>query len=559
MSDPADLALPPVLDPPDHDRTAPDRAVPDDPAGVQESAAVRKPAGAPGPERLYAPEHVRAPEHRRGSEQPPAPEPVLDPADGAFARDPYPYYAALRSQGPVTRVALANGTHAWLVTGYEQSRAVLADPRFSNVPPQGAGRHKPDSPAQRARACLARHMLNSDAPDHSRLRRLTAAAFAPRRVDALRPRIARLTDGLIADVAARLEDGGTADLVDAFAFPLPVLVIGEVLGVPEEDRGDLRRWTYRVGSPADALERGAVDEAWTSLYGYFTGLIAEKRRRPGEDLFSALVHDSSEGGLDDGELLAMAFLLLFAGYETTMNLLASASLLLLAHPRELEAALREGPGRWAAVVEETLRHASPLEGTTWRRTTEEVDLGGGAVVPAGASVLAVLAAANRDPSRYPDPDAFRPERYVAGSGAHLSAASGAGSGRGPDGDSMSGLSMSGLSVDGSGIDGSGMDGSGMDGSGMDGSGADCSGADVSDAGGAGAAGGQRRAAPHVAFGHGPHFCVGSRLARLEAAIALPRLFAAFPGLRLAADPAELPYRPGLLVRGPRRVPVTAAR
>ncbi|WP_245239469.1 cytochrome P450, partial [Streptomyces sp. MZ04] len=337
----------------------------------------------------------------------------LDPADPAFARDPYPYYARLRGQGPAVRVPLANGTHAWLVTGYEETRAVLADPRFSNVPPPDAGRPKADSPARQARACLARHMLNSDAPDHTRLRRLTAAAFTPRRVDALRPRIEELTAGLLADVAERARRDGSVDLVDAFAFPLPVLVIGEVLGVPEADRADLRDWTYRVGSPADALTPGAVDDAWTSLHAYFTELIARKRRAPGPDLFSALTHDATEGGLDDGELLAMAFLLLFAGYETTMNLLASASLLLLTHPEELSAARRD-PARWPAVVEETLRHASPLEGTTWRRTTEEVDLGGGAVIPAGASVLAVLAAASRDPRHFPDPDAFRPDRYLAG-------------------------------------------------------------------------------------------------------------------------------------------------
>ncbi|GAA3106248.1 cytochrome P450 [Streptomyces rectiviolaceus] len=418
----------------------------------------------------------------------------LDPADPAFARDPYPYYAHLRGQGPAVRVPLANGTHAWLVTGYEATRAVLADPRFSNVPPQGAGRPKGDSrdsPAQRARACLARHMLNTDAPDHTRLRRLTTAAFAPRRVDALRARIEELTAGLLREMELRLRRDGSVDLVDAFAFPLPVLVIGEVLGVPEADRADLRAWTYRVGSPADALEPGAVDEAWTGLHAYFTELIARKRRAPGSDLFSALTQDAlprdpaeSGGGLDDGELLAMAFLLLFAGYETTMNLLASASLLLLTHPGELAAAHRD-PARWPAVVEETLRHASPLEGTTWRHTTEEVDIGDGVVIPAGASVLAVLAAANRDPRHFPDPDAFRPGRYLAGAG-------------------------------------------------------------------------DTRTAPHAAFGHGPHFCLGSRLARLEATIALPRLLAAFPGLRLTADPAQLPYRPGLLVRGPRRVPVTTA-
>ncbi len=410
---------------------------------------------------------------------------MLDPADPGFARCPYPYYARLREQGPAARVALANGTHAWLVTGYEHVRAVLADPRFSNVPPRGAGRPRPDSPAQRARDCLARHMLNSDAPDHTRLRRLTSAAFSPRRVDALRPRIEKLTTELVAETAARLENGAVVDLVDAFAFPLPVLVIGEVLGLPEADRDDLREWTYRVGSPVDALPAGAVEEAWTRLHAYFTDLIGHKRREPGEDLFSALVHDATEGGLDDGELLSMAFLLLFAGYETTMNLLASAVLLLLTHPGELAAARRDA-ARWTAVVEETLRHASPLEGTTWRRTTQEVDLGDGVRIPAGASVLAVLAAANRDPARFPDPDAFRPDRQLP-------------------------------AADGT------------------------------------------RPAPHLAFGYGPHFCVGSRLARLEAAVALPLLFDALPGLRLAEDPATLPYRPGLLVRGPRRLPVRTAR
>ncbi|MFF9815324.1 cytochrome P450 [Streptomyces sp. NPDC014006] len=409
---------------------------------------------------------------------------MLDPADPAFARDPYPYYARLRTQGPAVRVALANGTHAWFVTGYEHVRAVLADSRFSNVPPPGAGRPRPDSPAQRARACLARHMLNSDAPDHTRLRRLTSAAFSPRRVDALRPRIEQLASELIAKAATRTQNGAVVDLVDAFAFPLPVLVIGEVLGVPEADRDDLRKWTYRVGSPADALPAGAVDEAWIRLHAYFTELIADKRRRPGEDLFSALVHDVTEGGLDDGELLAMAFLLLFAGYETTMNLLASASLLLLTHPGELAAARRDAT-RWTAVVEEALRHASPLEATTWRRTTQEVNLGGSGLIPAGASVLAVLAAANRDPAHFPDPDAFRPDRYRPAAGG-------------------------------------------------------------------------TRAAPHAAFGHGPHFCVGARLARLEAAVALPVLFDALPGLQLAEDPGEIPYRPGLLVRGPRRLPVRRA-
>ncbi|MET8676335.1 cytochrome P450 [Streptomyces sp. NPDC004647] len=508
---------------------------------------------------------------------------LLDPSDEAFARDPFPYYAALRSQGPAARIPLANGTYAWLITGYEQTRAVLADPRFSNVPPQAAGRPKPDSPAQRARACLARHMLNSDAPDHTRLRRLTAAAFTPRRVDALRPRIEELTAGLVRDLVARLERDGSADLVDAFAFPLPVLVIGEVLGVPEAHRDDLRKWTYRVGSPADALPQGEVDTAWTQLHAYFTALIAEKRCTPGDDLFSALVHDSTEGGLDDGELLAMAFLLLFAGYETTMNLLASASLLLLSHPDELAAAQRD-PARWTAVVEESLRHASPLEGTTWRRTTDPVDLGGGARIPAGASVLAVLAAANRDPARFPDPDAFRPGRYAVATTNRTQSCPAAyapphrnrdtrnapATTAGPDaGSTATDRPHAGSGVtDGTGADSSVTDRTDASSDGTahphaDTAAADTSGASSASDASVGAPGPAAdpygtRAAPHAAFGHGPHFCVGSRLARLEAAVALPLLFDALPGLRLAVDPAELPYRPGLLVRGPRQLPVTQA-
>lgn len=390
---------------------------------------------------------------------------VLNPADPAFAADPYPFYAALRRTGaPAARVRLANGSDAFLVTGYEAARAVLTDSRFSNVPPRGAGRPKTDTAAERARALLGRHMLNQDAPEHTRLRKLVTATFTPRRVDALRPRIEELTGELIAAIPR----GGTVDLVDAFAFPLPVLVIGEVLGVPPADRAALREWTYRVGSPADALAPAALEEAWSSLHGYFGELIAAKRRAPGADLFSSLV---AGGELSGDDLLAMAFLLLFAGYETTMNLLSSAALAVLTHP--------EAAGEpWAHIVEETLRHSSPLEGTTWRQAAEDVRLGP-VTIPAGASVLAVLAAGSRDPGAYPEPDAFRPGRWADGG-----------------------------------------------------------------------------APPSLAFGHGPHYCVGARLARLEATVALPALFAALPGMRLAADAAVLPYRPGLLVRGPRELPVS---
>ncbi|MFJ8622639.1 cytochrome P450 [Kitasatospora sp. NPDC093550] len=414
----------------------------------------------------------------------------LDPADPAFARDPHAFYAAVRELGPATRVTLANGTDAWLVTGYHQARAVLTDPRLSNVPAPQTARHTSAAPSTESppqarsaqRSVLERHMLNADADEHRRLRRLAAPAFTPRRVDAVAARIGHLADTVIGGLTAKLRQKADADLVDDFAFPLPVLVISDILGVPEADRLDLRAWTYRVGSPAATLPSGQAARAWQSLHGYFTHLIARKRRHPGDDLLSLLTHDRTPQAPDDGELLAMAFLLLFAGYETTMNLLASATLLLLTHSEELLAARTAGDPGWSAVIEETLRHASPLEGATWRRTTEPVDLGG-TVIPAGASVLAVLAAANRDPRVFAAPHTFRPRRYAPGN---------------------------------------------------------------------------RTAPAHLAFGHGPHVCLGARLARLEAGIALPRLFAALPSLRLATAPAVLPWRPGLLVRGPLTLPVRLA-
>ncbi|MFC9932216.1 hypothetical protein [Streptomyces sp. NPDC127190] len=225
----------------------------------------------------------------------------LDPAGTAFASNPHAFYAAVRDLGPATWVALSNGTDAWLVTGYHHVRAVLTDPRLSNVPapetprPTAAAPSTANPPQARSaqRSVLERHMLNADAGEHRRLRRLAAPAFTPRRVDALAQRIGHLTDTLVGGLTTKLLQGAEADLVDNFAFPLPVLVISDILGVPEADRLDLRTWTYQVGSPAAALPPGQGARAWQSLHGYFTHLIAHKRRHPGDDLLSQLTHDST--------------------------------------------------------------------------------------------------------------------------------------------------------------------------------------------------------------------------------------------------------------------------
>lgn len=386
----------------------------------------------------------------------------LDPASPAFAADPFPFYAQVRAHGAATEVDLANGTTAWFVTAHGDAKNVLTDARFSAAPPR--------KDRQAARAGLEDHMLNSDGARHARLRRMVARTFGPAAVEALRPRIEALADELLDELAVA---EGPTDLVSAYAFPLPVFVMCEVLGVPPVDRDALRGWTYAVSAPKAAAGPEAVAQAWADMHAYFAGLIAEKRRAPGTDLFSALVHaHDAEGALTDSELLSMAFLLLFAGYETTMNLLAGGTLTLLTDPAQ-RGRVATGETSWATCVEELLRLVSPLEGATWRFATQDVAVGE-ATVPAGASVLVSLAGANHDPAVYEDPEGFDPERD------------------GPR---------------------------------------------------------------HLAFGHGIHVCVGARLARLEAEIAFSRLFERFGHLRLAASAEELPWRPGLLVRGPRVLPV----
>jgi 8-amino-7-oxononanoate synthase len=333
--------------------------------------------------------------------------PRIDASDEGFAASPFGAYAALRTTGPVTEVILANGRSAWFVTGHAAARSVLGDGRFSAEPPDPLSAALTSTP----RKLLDRHMLNTDGPDHARLRRLARTAFTGPRIEALAPRVAEVSDGLL-DAMPTSE---VFDLVTAYAFPLPVTVICEVLGVPAADHEALRGWTYRVGSPRD----DETDEAWAALLDYFAALIAAKRRRAGEDMFSTLVQArDDEGLLSEDELLAMAFLLLFAGYETTMNL-SSALLTLLTQPTQRAAAI----GSWDTAIEEFLRHGSPLEGATWRWALSDVEVAG-IVVPAGSSVNVSLAAANRDPARFVDPDVVdlrrTPNSHLAfGYGSHV--------------------------------------------------------------------------------------------------------------------------------------------
>ncbi|TXL86818.1 cytochrome P450 [Streptomyces sp. IB2014 016-6] len=335
-----------------------------------------------------------------------APPPAPELFTWEFATDPYPAYAWLREHSPVHRTRLPSGVDAWLVTRYADARRALADPRLSKNPlhhaEQAHAKGKTGIPGERG-AELMTHLLNIDPPDHTRLRRLVSQAFTPRRVAEFEPRVQELTDGLIDAFAAK----GEADLIHDFAFPLPIYAICDLLGVPREDQDDFRDWAGMMirhgGGP-----RGGVARSVKKIRGYLAELIHRKRDDPGDDLISGLIRASDHGEhLTENEAAAMAFILLFAGFETTVNLVGNGTYALLRDPDQrarLQRSLDAGESALLATgTEELLRYDGPVELATWRYATEPVELGGQSVA-VGDPVLVVLAAANRDPERFADPD-----------------------------------------------------------------------------------------------------------------------------------------------------------
>jgi cytochrome P450 len=328
---------------------------------------------------------------------------VVEYLGADYFSDPYSVHARLRAQHPVAQVIMPGGTPAWLVTGYAQARAALTDPRLHKLPK--GWRPPPDS----VLASLDLHMLNLDPPDHERLRKLVNKAFTAGRVAELRPRITAITAGLLDDMSTRRE----VDLLASFAFPLPITVICELLGVPVADRDQFRAWSATI--VADTPSPEVFQAHATAMTGYFQTLMATRRREPADDLLSALISARDETDrLSENELLSMAFLLLVAGHETTVNLIASGVLALLLNPGEL-ARLRADRSLLGTAVEEFLRYVNPVNNATFRFTGEPVEIGGVPIGP-GEVVLVSLSGANRDPSRYADP-----ERLDLGrdSGGHL--------------------------------------------------------------------------------------------------------------------------------------------
>lgn len=344
--------------------------------------------------------------------------PVVDISASAedFNADPYSYYARLREAGPVHQVVVSADEYepSWLVVGHEEARQALNHPALSKD--WSSSGNFPDTLV----AAVNSNMLESDPPRHTRLRRLVAREFTGRRVEGMRARVQQITDGLLDAMAARPERA--ADLIETLAFPLPMTVICELLGVPDLDRDRFRAWSNAVVAPAP----GAPDNtAHQQLGAYLTELIDAKAKEPGEDLLSALIRTRDEDGdsLSHDEVTGMAFLLLVAGHETTVNLISNGVRALLAHPAQMAALRADLGGLLDGAVEEMLRYDGPVQHSTYRYAREALEIGGTAI-PQGSTVLVSLAGADRDPARFAEPDTFdirrAPQGHLAfGHGLHF--------------------------------------------------------------------------------------------------------------------------------------------
>jgi pimeloyl-[acyl-carrier protein] synthase len=322
----------------------------------------------------------------------------FNPMDPEFLADPYPTYHRLRTEDPVHQSPLG----FWVLTRYEDVSAVLRDPRFIKEPLAAlvAARFGVDVPRG-----MGLSMLDRDPPDHTRLRALVSKAFTPRVVEGLRPRIREIVDGLI----ARAQAVGTMDLIEEFAYPIPVNVICEMMGVPIEDHERFKGWSLDIARGLDSVwlppdsevpRRSAA--ARHAISGYFRELIAARRASPRGDLLSALIAAEEAGDkLSEEELVATCILILIAGHETTVNLIGNGVLALLRHPDELDR-LRRTPALITSAVEELLRYDGPVQRTA-RVASDEATIGG-RTIRKGDMVMPFIGAADRDPAQFPDPD-----------------------------------------------------------------------------------------------------------------------------------------------------------
>jgi cytochrome P450 len=320
----------------------------------------------------------------------------LDPFLPEYRTDPYPLYRKLRELDPVHRSPVG----AWVLTRHADAAAVLRDPRFSSNPAHLGG----DRPQVGPRRVDTKVLLFLDAPDHTRLRSLVAKAFTPGVVRRLRPRV----EELVAELLDQAERRGSLELIADLAYPLPVAVICELMGVPAADRAIFGSWSSDASRLLDRdidLDEGAMERGAAAIAGfteYFNGLIQQRRLEPGDDLLSGLIAAEENGqGLTVEELFSTIILLYLAGHETTVNLIGNGALALLRHPEQLER-LRRDPSLGPSAVEELLRYESPVH-VTARIATTDLEVGG-VRLGAGEQAIVVVAAANHDPEVFADPD-----------------------------------------------------------------------------------------------------------------------------------------------------------
>jgi cytochrome P450 PksS len=346
----------------------------------------------------------------------------LDLVSQPFRANPYPTYARLRHEAPVVLTRLSDGRQAWLISRYPDVTAALKDSRLGKDRRRFANQHrmKFEGLFEPFFKSLQYNMLDLDPPDHTRLRALVHKAFTPRLVEQLRERIQALADGLLDRAANR----GQLDIVADYALPIPATVIADLLGVPVADRDRFHRWTKRLVSMSSGAD---VLKAFPSLLlfmNYLRRLIKRRRLQPRDDLISALIK-AEEGGdqLNADELISMVLLLLVAGHETTVNLIANGTLALIENPHQLQR-LRAEPELLAqgTAIEELLRYTSPVQIATERYALEPVTLAD-TTIPAGALVLCVIGSANHDEVQFVSPDGLdlgrSPNPHLAfGQGIH---------------------------------------------------------------------------------------------------------------------------------------------
>lgn len=394
-------------------------------------------------------------------------DPTELPTLRACPLDPPPEYDQLRAERPISKVKMPNGVNAWLITRYDDLRAMLADPRFS------ADRRKPGFPTQigNQRQFTKRPpvMLTMDGDEHSAARRAVIGEFTVKRIQALQPRIQQIVDECISRMMAGKRP---LDLVTELALPVPSLVICELLGVPYADHDYFQSRTRRMlnRNTPDEERVAAVDE----LADYLDRVVANKMDHPSDDLISRQIdRQRAEGKVDRESLVSQANFLLGAGHETTANMISLGTLGLLLNPDELDL-IRRDPAKTPLAVEELLRYFSIVSSGVARIATEDVELGG-VLIRAGEGVIAPIPAANHDGAVFADPN-------------HLNI--------------------------------------------------------------------ERGARHHVAFGYGPHQCLGQNLARAELQVVFDTLFRRIPDLRLAVPVEELPFKDDSFIYGLYELPVT---